>query len=143
MAKKRGKPYRQLGEAKQEVLNEQLFKENPEGFEDSICPDEPIVIAQEIPEMRKIVFINGRDPGCPLEFHYHSDTHFRKRYILYHGYEHELPLEVIAHLESRCLPIYGTRKNPEGHNENYISSYHYLYQCRPAGHPQNQKRRVA
>jgi hypothetical protein len=118
------KKHKKLNEEKQEVINEEFLAQNPEGYPDELS--EPIVVA----EMRSFVFVNGRDPGCPLEFHYHSKTHYLKQYKLLHGHEYTLPLEVIEHIESRAIPNYTYRKGEDGHPVMQVSSYNYLYQCR-------------
>lgn len=137
---KRGRPAqpKKLNEQKQEVINQNHLEENPEGH--PVAEAAPLVIAKEIPPMERIVFINGRDPGCPHEFHYHSKTHYLKHYKLLHGFEYELPVEVIEHLENRRIPNYSYRKGQDGHPEMYISSFNYLYQCRRARSPQSLSR---
>lgn len=117
---------KKLNDASVAVVEENILKENPEGF-----PNTAVVIANEIPEMRKIVFINNRDPGVALQFHYSSKTHPLHQYTLYHGFEHELPVEIIEHLESCAEPQYAYRKNPEGHPEHYVKSHKYIFQCKP------------
>lgn len=123
-----GRPKKILNDAKSKVIEENLFKENPEGLPDGTG----IIVAKndKIPEYRKVIFLNGRDPGCALQFHYHSATHYLKQYTLFHGYEHELPVEVIEHLESCNEPQYGYRKNQEGHPEPYIISRKYVFSFR-------------
>jgi hypothetical protein len=115
-----------LNNSKSEVIEENILKENPEGL-----PNSSVVVAKHIPTLRKIVFLNGRDPGCALQFHYSTKTHPLHQYTLYHGYEHELPEEVIEHLEGCAERIYGYRKNPEGHPEPYVKSLKYIFQCKP------------
>lgn len=119
---------KRLNNAKSAVIEENILKENPEGV-----PDEHgIVIAKEkqIPKLRKIVFINQRDSGYPLEFHYASGTHPLRHYKLIHGHEHELPEEVIEHLESCAERQYGYRKGMDGHPEMYTKGLKYLFNCR-------------
>lgn len=115
-----------LNNLKSEVIQENILKENPEGLPDS----DGIVVAKSVPEMRRIQFINGRDPGQELTFHYASATHPLKHYTLFHGQEYDLPVEVIENLESRAEPVYSYRKGPSGHPEHYISSYRYIFSCR-------------
>lgn len=102
--------------------------------------NEKVVVVNHVPEYRKIIFINNRDPGQTLYFHYKSKTHPLKHYTLAHGLEYNLPLEIIQHLEGQndtdpysCHERqYGTRKNYEGLPENYVASYKPYYQCRTA-----------
>ena len=121
MTKRKGRPARKFNEQKQTVVNENVLLENPEGFPNEL--PEPIVISNHIPEMRTGIFINNRDPGYPLEFHYHSKSHYLKHYKLIHGKEYTLPLEVVQHLESCAEPQYDYRKGYDGHPEMYVKSY--------------------
>src|SRR5579863_3509652 len=121
MARPRRKPV--FKEAKSEVIAENILKESPEGLPpiDHSSP-EKVVVAKYVPEYREIVFLNGRDPGYPLDFHYSSKTHPLKLYKLLHGHTYKLPVEVIEHLESRSEPVYAYRKGMDGHPEMYIIS---------------------
>ncbi len=115
-----------LNNAKSEVIEENFLLENPE-----VLPTQSkVVVATHIPEMKKIQFLNGRDPGFPLEFHYHSKTHYLKHYTLYHGKEYSLPVEVIEHLENCAERQYGYRQGPNGHPEMYTKGLKYLFQCK-------------
>lgn len=128
---KRGRKPKALNEQKPQVVHEQFLAENPEGHPHELS--EPVVVATKIPEMRTFIFINGRDPNCALEFHYHSKTHYLKQYTLLHGHQYTLPAEVCEHLESRAIPCYAYKKGADGHPEAYVSGYTYLYQCRNVG----------
>jgi hypothetical protein len=109
-----------------EFIEEIILQENPPGL-----PDEHgIVLTTHIPRMRKVQFLNGRDPGYPLEFHYASKTHPLKHYQLFHGFNHELPEEVIEHLENCAENEYAYRKSVHGHPEMYVKGQKYLYQCK-------------
>jgi len=116
----------QFKDAPTEVIQDNLFKENPIGLPD----DSGIVLSTYIPEMKRIQFMNGRDPGCALDFHYCSKTHPLKHYQLFHGFEHDLPVEVIDHLEAISIPNYAYRKSAQGYPEMYIKSVSYIYQCK-------------
>jgi hypothetical protein len=120
-----------LNEAKSEVIAENILQENPVGLppvdHESL---EKVVVATETPKYRKVVFINGRDPGYPLDFHYSSKTHPLKIYKLLHGHEYDLPEEVIEHLESCNEPVYAYRKGEDGHPQMYVESRKYIFQCR-------------
>jgi hypothetical protein len=122
---------RKLNDAKSEVIAENILQENPEGLPkvDHSKVDK-IVVAKYIPEYRDITFLNGRDPGYPLDFHYSSKTHPLKLYKLLHGQNYKLPIEIIEHLEGRSEPVYGYRKGLDGHPEMYIVSRKFLFQCR-------------
>ena len=119
---------KRLNTAKPRVIAENVLKQNPEGFEEAEAPT--IVVMDHIPEYRKVVFLNGRDPGVALHFHYASKTHPLKHYTLYHGFEHELPLEIIDHLESCAENQYAYRKTPQGEIEQFVNSKKYIFQFR-------------
>lgn len=122
-----------LNNAKSKVIAENVLKQDPEGLEKTEdAVNERIIISQEIPKYRKVVFLNGRDPGYPLDFHYSSGTHPLKIYKLLHGHEVELPEEVIEHLESCSEPVYAYRKGLDGHPQMYIESRKFIFQCRNA-----------
>ena len=122
------RPRSKLNDLKPEALEEQILQENPEGISNEV----KIVIAKEIPKTRRIMFLNGRDPGYPLEFHYHSKTHPLKHYTLYHGKEYDLTEEIIHHLENCAERQYGYRQGPNGHPEMYTKSLKYIFQCKSA-----------
>jgi hypothetical protein len=137
----KAKPKAKLNEAKSEVIQEEILKESTEELPEAspnelgIPDDDGIVAASvvsKIPEMRRIVFLNGRDPGYPLEFHYHSKTHPLKQYKLLHGHEYDLPVEIIDHLEGCNEPQYAYRNGPDGHPEMYTKGKKFIFQCRNA-----------
>lgn len=122
-------------DASSEVIERNIFMENPEGLPVDApdgLPDQKtgLVNSQYIPKMERIIFVNERDPGCPLEFHYHSKTHPLKQYILFPGKEYTLPVEIIDHLESRSIPSYGYRKGHSGLPEMYVTSVKYNFRCK-------------
>lgn len=127
MARTRSK----LNAASSEVIEKNVLQENPEGLP-KIDPSygESIVIAPVVPEMRRITFVNGRDPGQELMFHYHSKTHPLKHYTLFHGKEYDLPVEVIDHLENCAEKVYGYRPGQSGHPEMYTKSLKYIFSCK-------------
>lgn len=122
-----------LNDKPQEYIEQNILMESPEGLPP--CPTVPlegeIVIARTIPVMKRIIFINGRDPGQELMFHYHSKTHPLKHYTLFHGKEYDLTEEIIEHLESRSEANYGHRTGHSGHPEMYYKAPKYLYRCQP------------
>lgn len=116
-----------LGDQKSEIVDRNFLEENPEGLPDELTG---IVGMKKIPEYKKVQFLNGRDPGVALHFHYASATHPLKHYTLFHGLEHDLPVEIIDHLETCSEPQYGWKKDPEGHPEPYISGRKYIFSFR-------------
>ena len=122
-----------LGEHSSEVVERNFLEENPE-----IPTQEKIVVAQEVPKYKKVRFMNNRDPGVTLHFHYHSATHPLKHYDLVHGIEYDLPDEICRHLEGEnkhdpyaCHQrLYSQRKNLEGLPECYVSGYKPYFQCK-------------
>ena len=115
-----------------EYIEENILKQDPEGIEPCQDITEKVVIAPVMPEYRKVQFINGRDPGQELMFHYHSKTHPLKHYTLFHGKEYDLPVEIIEHLENCAETQYGYRPGPNGHPEMYRKGYKYIFQCKSA-----------
>ena len=123
-----------LNNMNSEVIQKSFLEENPE----EIHSDFKVVVAKEIPKMEKIIFINNRDPGTSVPFHYCSPTHPLKHYDLMHGLEYELPVEIIKLLEGTIpnMPftcheaIYSERKNYAGLPEKYISGHKPYFQCR-------------
>lgn len=130
------KPKSKFKDASSEVIERNFLEENPEGLKTTHRTEEEqegVQVATYVPTYRRVQFINGRDPGCPLEFHYHTKTHPRKKYILFHGKDYDLPEEVISHLEDCAIPQYAYRVNPySGAPEAYAKSMKYLYQLRNA-----------
>ncbi len=106
-----------------EVIEKNFLEENPEDH----LPNSKVVYAKAVPEMRRVIFLNGRDPGCALHFHYHSKTHPLHHYTLFHGMEHELPVEIIEHLENCAERIYAYKPGPEGHPEAYVKSMKFIF----------------
>ncbi len=123
---------RNLNDKSSEYIEENFLKDEPEGL--APMPEIPeIVVANHIPEMKTIQFINGRDPGQELMFHYHSKTHPLKHYTLFHGKEYTLPVEIIDHLEGCAERQYGYRTNPHsGHPEMYTKGFKYNFRCQKA-----------
>jgi hypothetical protein len=125
---------KRLNDMDRETIERNFLKEE----QDCLPTEEQVVIAKEIPKYERIIFVNNRDPGCALYFHYATKTHPLKHYTLMHGLEYNLPVEVIKHLEGQnkddpysCHSrIYSERKNYEGMPENYVSGYKPYFQCR-------------
>jgi len=119
-----------LNDAKSKVIESEILKQNPEGLPNGVPDSHGMVFTKYIPVMKKIIFLNGRDPGCALQFHYRTKTHPLHQYTLYHGHEHDLPEEVIEHLESCSEPQYAYRTGLSGHPEMYIKTVKYIFQCK-------------
>lgn len=120
------RPKSKLNTKSAEFIEKEFLKENPE----TLPEEHPVQVVREIPRTDTIVFRNDRDPGIPLEFHYHSGTHPLKRYKLIHGETYTLPVEIIEHLEQCKIPIYGYRKGRDGHPEMYVTSHRYYFTCK-------------
>lgn len=123
---------KKLNDTSGKEITEAFLKQDPEGLATTEDIEKKIVVAKHIPEMRRAVFLNQRDPGVALHFHYASATHPLKLYTLYHGFEHELPVEVIEHLETCGEAQYGWRKNSQGLPECFIKGHKYIFQFRNA-----------
>lgn len=124
-----------LNEKGSEYIEANILKQNPEGM--APCHTVPevgeIVLTRDMPRLKEVEFLNGRDPGYPLEFHYHSKTHPLKHYVLYHGQKCTLPEEIIDHLENCGQRQYAYRQGPNGHPEMYVHSMKYFFRCKTAG----------
>lgn len=122
-----------LKNASSEVIQENFLQDNEE-----MLTDHKVVIAREIPKMENIVFMNNRDPGVTLHFHYASKTHPLKHYDLIHGQTYNLPVEVIRHLEGSnehdpyaCHKrLYGRRMRADGLSETYVNAFTSYFQCK-------------
>ncbi len=123
---------RNLNDKSSEYIEQNFLSVNPEGLPPVKDP-ESIVMATHIPEMRTITFINQRDPGHEVMFHYHSKTHPLKHYTLFHGKEYTLPVEIIEHLEDCAQKQYANRMGPNGHPESYVKGLSYNFRCQRAG----------
>jgi hypothetical protein len=125
-----------LNQASTDVIEKNFLEPDPEGFKPMDAAEKEItgvVPVRVMPKLRKVIFLNGRDPGVALHFHYHSKTHPLKHYTLFHGKEHELTEEIIDHLESCAERQYAYRQGPDGCPEQYVKSLKYIFQCRNSG----------
>ncbi len=131
MAKKQQSKFK---DALREVIEKNYLEEDPEGLKPMKQAEKDldrIKPAKVMPEYRYITFLNGRDPGQELMFHYCSATHPLKHYTLFHGKQYDLPVEIVEHLESCRETQYGHRMNPNsGLSETYPKGYKYIFQCR-------------
>ena len=120
-----------LNDKSSEYIEKNILSDSPEGLAPcaTVPEDGAIVAAKYIPEMKKIQFINNRDPGQELMFHYHTKTHPLKHYTLYHGKEYDLPVEIIDHLENCAERQYGYRQGPNGHPEMFVKGLKYIFRC--------------
>lgn len=117
-----------LGDQSAKKVTEEFLKENPEGLPDEL--PEKIVIAKEVPVYRKVVFVNQRDPGVMLEFHYRTKSHALQHFKLMDGETYELPEEIIAHLESCSIPIYGKEIEEKGVFKRPVIGHRYMFSLR-------------
>lgn len=120
-----------LNEKPVEYIEKNILSENPEGLPQcaTVPEEDELIVAKFVPQMKRVQFINGRDPGQELMFHYHSKTHPLKHYTLFHGKEYDLPVEIVDHLENCAERQYGYRQGPSGHPEMYVKGFKYLYRC--------------
>jgi hypothetical protein len=118
-----------LGDSKEKKVTEEFLKENPEGIPDQIS-QEKVVISDHIPKYEEVVFTNQRDPGVMLEFHYRSKTHPIKHYKLCDGEQYNLPKEIIDHLQSCSIPIYGRPEPDKSVMDLPVIGRKYMYSFR-------------
>lgn len=116
--------------ASSEVIERNFLEQDPEGLPPTVDREDEIVVAAQMPDYREIEFVNMRDPGQELMFHYHSKTHPLKHYTLFHGKTYNLPVEIIEHLESKAEKQYGYRQGSSGHPESYVKGHKYIFQCK-------------
>ena len=127
---------KRLNDCSKEVIEKNFLGEEIDPNE--IHSDEKVVVVKQLPKMENITFMNLRDPGQALYFHYKTKTHPLKQYKLLHGQNYMLPTEVIRHLEgvgdhdpySCHRRTYSSRQLPDGTYENYASGYVAYFQCR-------------
>ncbi len=91
--------------------------------------EDQIVEVSDMPRMERVIFRNQRDPGYPLEFHFHSKSSPFKQYKLIDGKEYTLPVEVIRNLEKCRENIEKYRRNSEGIPEIYVAGYKTHFVC--------------
>ncbi len=125
-----------LNDCNKETIDNNFLVEDPQ-----IPVNEQVVVqtaAVPIPKFADIIFMNNRDPGTTLHFHYASKTHPLRLYDLIHGQKYTLPVEVINHLEGTnekdpwaCHSrLYGQRKRGDGTTETYVNGYKSYFQCK-------------
>lgn len=123
---------KKLNEQNSEAIEKNFLSEDCAGL-----PNQTVHVYKEIPKMVKGVFINNRDPGVALMFHYKSKTHPLHHYTLYHGVKTELPEEIVFHLEgmndydpySCHRRLYGRKMNEDaGTSETYVNGYSSNFQ---------------
>lgn len=125
-----------LNDCSKATIDQNFLEEQPE-----IPVNEKVHVhsaSQPIPKMETIVFMNNRDPGVTLHFHYASATHPLRLYDLVHGQQYTLPVEVIKHLEGQnewdqwaCHQrLYGKRVKQDGTTEPYVNGYKSYFQCK-------------
>lgn len=100
---------------------------------DTDLPNANIEVVKAAPPMERIEFRNEQDPGSPKEFHFCHRKHNipPTHYVLYHGEEYDLPVEVIENLESRSLPMYEEVKDKHGNVTHIPKGSRFLYSCKP------------
>jgi len=91
-----------------------------------------VIVMPKLPPMETVIFRNQRDPGYPLQFHYHSKDSPYKQYNLIDGQKYTLPVEIIKHLEGCRENIEKYRRNSEGIPEIYIAGYKTHFVCERA-----------
>ena len=136
MPRAKSKP-KTLNDERPEVIEDNWLDENCQALGVPTAK-EPVIVANEIPKMETFTFINNRDPGCTLYFHYHSKTSPLKHYTLVHGHQHTLPSEVVRWLEgeSKIDPWschtrkYGRRMREDGVSETFANAYVPNFQCK-------------
>lgn len=117
-----------LGDQPEKKVTQEFLNDSPEGFPDAAQVN--VVVAEHVPEYEDVVFVNQRDPGVMLEFHYKSKTHPMHHYKLMDGETYKLTKEVIDHLQSCSIPIYGKEIMERGVFSRPVISRKYFYSFR-------------
>lgn len=117
-----------LGDESAKKVTEEFLKETPEGFPDETL--EKVVVTAHVPEYQEVVFVNQRDPGVMLEFHYKTKTYPLQHFKLMDGECYKLAKEIIDHLQSCSIPIYGKETMDKGVCERPVIGHKYMYSFR-------------
>jgi len=80
-------------------------------------------------ELLHIEFYNLEEPGVPLKFAYGS-TKKPETFTLLHGGKYRLPREVVNHIESRQVPMWGYKPDGTGRLQRNLEGYKSRFQCR-------------
>lgn len=127
---------RNLGELDKETVDRNFLSEQPDIDVNKVV--HPHSASMPVPTFSEIVFMNNRDPGITLHFHYASKTHPLRHYDLVHGQTYRLQDEVIRHLEgtneqdmwSCHKRLYGRRMKSDGVTETFVNGYTPYFQCK-------------
>lgn len=76
-----------------------------------------------------IEFYNQEEPGVPVVFSY-GTTKNQQKFTLLHGGKYKLRREIVNHLESRQVPIWGYKPDGSGRLVKNIQGYKSRFQCR-------------
>jgi len=74
-------------------------------------------------------FFNLEEPGVPVKFTF-GPTNNTATYTMLHGGKYTYSRDVIQHLESRQVPIWGYQPNGDGRMEKSLKGYKSRFQCR-------------
>lgn len=74
-------------------------------------------------------FFNLEEPGVPLKFSF-GPAGKAETYTLLHGGKYYYPREIIKHLESRQVPIWGYKPDGRGVMSKALEGYKSRFQCR-------------
>lgn len=74
-------------------------------------------------------FFNLEEPGVPITFSFGPADNVKK-YMLLHGGKYTYPRDVIQHLESRQVPIWGYKPNGSGQMVKNLEGHKSRFQCR-------------
>lgn len=121
---------RKLEKSKEEIEKQLLKEHREEEALLDVVVEEKIVVSTKMPEYRRVVFVNQRDPGVMMSFHYKSKTHALKHYDLVPGVEYDLPVEVIEHVENCGYPLYGKEEMINGMQKRPVIGYKYHFAFR-------------
>lgn len=81
------------------------------------------------PKVKTYEFYNLEEPGLSIKFPYGPSTNIKK-YHLFHGGKHDLPEEVVRHVESCQTPMWAYRPDGNGQMVKQLTGWKSRFQLR-------------
>ena len=106
-----------------------MQKEQTEPTAPAVQKDEKEKRKEWLQEEITIEFYNLEEPGVPLRFSYGS-TKRPENFTLLHGGKYKLRREIIEHLESCQIPMWGYKPDGTGRMIKDVKGFKSRFQCR-------------
>jgi len=106
-----------------------LQQEQHEPIVPNVQNDEKEKKSQWLKEEILVEFYNLEEPGVPLRFSYGSSKK-PENFTLLHGGKYTLRREIVNHLESRQIPLWGYKPDGSGKMVKDLKGYKSRFQCR-------------